>query len=140
MINSTDLPARPLRVLIADDNRDAADTLAKLVRYWGHETATRYDGRTALDAALASPPDVAILDLAMPGLNGLVLAARLLAAIPPNRILLIAVTAFAGDQLRRPAMEAGFDQFHTKPCDPQQLRTVLAERQAALAQTTSATV
>jgi DNA-binding response OmpR family regulator len=108
-----------LRLLVVDDNRDAADSLAMLLEMWGHQPRVAYDGPAALREAEAEPPDAVLLDLGMPGLDGYDLAQDLRPAA------LIAVTGFADSAHRDRADAAGFDHFFVKPVDLDALRGLL---------------
>lgn len=108
-------PASGRRVLIVDDNRDGADALAALLELLCYRVETAYDGRGGLEAAIESRPDVAILDIAMPGMDGYALARRLRARPEGEGILLIALTGWANERSRRLSREAGFDHFFVKP-------------------------
>ena len=105
------------RILIADDNRDHADTLAMLLADQGYSVRTSYDGRGALEAAREFRPDVVVLDIRMPHMTGFE-AARAFSRHPGERPLLIAITALPGesDQLR--ATMSGFDHYLGKPVAP----------------------
>ncbi|MDI1341238.1 PAS domain-containing protein [Polaromonas sp.] len=114
-------------VLLADDNRDAVQVLAELLRMDGYLVHTAYDGREALDLATNLRPDVLVLDIGMPGLNGYEVA-RLVRAQPwGDRPLLIAATGWGQDDDRQKALTAGFNRHLTKPFDPQQLSDWIAE-------------
>ena len=90
-------PRHPLRVLVVDDIRDAADTLALLVRIWGHHPVVAYDGPAALDAARTHAPDVALLDIGLRGaMDGFEVARRLRQPPGMDKALLVAVTATGG--------------------------------------------
>lgn len=105
------------RVLVTDDNHDHADSLASLLTMMGHEATTAYDGRQAIAAAARLHPDVVILDIHMPVLDGYG-AARAMREIDPSPPpLLVAMTAIGGAEARRQAREAGFDVHLTKPVD-----------------------
>lgn len=105
------------RVLVTDDNHDHADSLASLLTMKGHEATTAYDGRQAIAAAARLHPDVVILDIHMPVLDGYG-AARAMREIDPSPPpLLVAMTAIGGAEARRQAREAGFDVHLTKPVD-----------------------
>jgi two-component system, OmpR family, response regulator len=110
-----------LRLLVVDDNRDAADSLAMLLGLWGHRARVAYDGASALRAAGAEPPDAVLLDLGMPGLDGYDLATDLRPAA------LIAVTGYADRAHRDRADAAGFDHFFVKPVDLDALRDLLVD-------------
>jgi PAS domain S-box-containing protein len=116
------------RILVADDNRDAADTLAMMLRLLGHEVHAAHDGREALEAAGWFRPDLALLDLGMPKLNGLEVA-RLIREQPWGRgMVLVAISGRGQEEDKRRATEAGFDRHLTKPVDPATLEKLLAER------------
>jgi PAS domain S-box-containing protein len=120
-------PERPRRrVIVADDNRDAADSLAMMLRLAGHEVATAYDGREALDALAAQRPQVAILDIGMPEYDGYEVARAARREPWGASVLLVALTGWGQPSDRRRAAEAGFDHHFTKPVDPQRLEAVLA--------------
>jgi two-component system CheB/CheR fusion protein len=116
---------RPLRVLVVDDCPDTRHVLALLLRQWGFAAAEAKDGVTALSAAAAFRPDVVLLDLVMPGLDGLEVARRLRGEPALAAVLLVAVTGLAlpGDVAR--CLAAGFDRHLPKPVDPRLLRRLL---------------
>jgi PAS domain S-box-containing protein len=115
------------RILVVDDNRDATETLAALLELSGHQTATAFDGRAALEIADAFRPDVLLLDIGMPELNGYEVA-RGVRSLPWGReALLIALTGWGQDEDRRRSQEAGFDAHLVKPVDHGQLMRLLAE-------------
>lgn len=111
----------PVKVLVADDNRDAADTLAAIVEVHGGVARACYDGLSALVEAGQFRPDVCLLDLTMPGMDGDQVAAHLRADSAGRRIVLVAVTALGTDEARRRTARAGFDLHLVKPVDPDQL-------------------
>jgi len=119
-------PARPCRVLAVDDNLDAARTLAALLRRRGYEVRSRGDGPAALDAAAAFHPDVAVLDLGLPGMDGWELAGRLREVCGPGLALVVAVTAYGDGESVRRSREAGIDRHLVKPVDPEWLLGLLA--------------
>ena len=110
----------PLRVLVADGYRDAADILALLIGSWGHDARVAYTGPGAADEASAYRPDVVVADLCLPELDGLQLAHRL-----RGQATLIALTGLGQTTFRHRAWEAGFDYFLPKPAEPDELREVL---------------
>jgi PAS domain S-box-containing protein len=116
------------RILVVDDNVDAARSLALLLRLWGHTVRTAYDGPSALAAAAADPPEVVLLDIGMPGMDGYEVARRLRAQAELRSALLVAVTGYGQDEDRRRAFAAGFDRHLTKPLDPDALQALLAAR------------
>jgi PAS domain S-box-containing protein len=117
-------PGSSVRVLVADDNRDAADTLARLLSLHGHEVRVAYDGASALELAREYRPRVAILDIGMPLVNGYEAAQRLRAA-HGSTITLIAATGWGQESDRRRAAAAGFDHHLTKPVDLDELNEIL---------------
>jgi PAS domain S-box-containing protein len=119
------LPPSARRVLIADDNRDAAESLAMLLRMDGHEVTVAYDGPQALALLAQAQPDVALLDIGMPGLNGYEVARRIRQAPLGRGITLIAVTGWGQDRDKAQAHQAGFDHHFTKPVDPSRLSELL---------------
>jgi PAS domain S-box-containing protein len=121
--------AVPHRVLVVDDNADAASTLELLLQSLGHATLVVHDGAKALEAAPQFRPDIVLLDIGMPGLDGYEVARRLRAGGYKFRI--IAVTGWGQDADRQKAREAGFDRHLVKPVDLGLLVKVLDERNGA---------
>jgi two-component system CheB/CheR fusion protein len=109
--------AQPRRVLIVDDNVDAAQMLEELVRDLGHEPRVVYDALAALDLVDAFKPSIALLDLGLPVMDGFELARKLRASFDPAALRLIAVTGYGQDSDRLKAKEAGFDHHLVKPID-----------------------
>jgi signal transduction histidine kinase/ActR/RegA family two-component response regulator len=118
---------RALRVLVVDDNVDAAQSLAVLLNLWGHEVCTAHDGTTALQAAQTWRPEVVLLDIGLPGMDGHEVARRLRDLLGPDRPLLIALTGHAREDDRRRSQDAGFDRHLVKPVDPEILEVLLAQ-------------
>jgi CheY-like chemotaxis protein len=120
-------PPRPIdrRILVVDDNRDAADTLAHLLREAGAHVEIAYNGRDALDRAESFAPDIAVLDLGMPGMSGLDVARRLRAR-PDNRCTLVALTGWGQSADREMTRQAGFRHHLTKPVDFSEMHALLA--------------
>jgi CheY-like chemotaxis protein len=116
---------RMLRVLIADDNRDAANSMASLVNMWHHDGRVAYDGAAALEMASVCRPDVLLLDLAMPKMAGWQVARQLRRQSRFKRTLLIAITGYTDHVHRRLCDEAGFDHYLIKPIDLSRLQTLL---------------
>jgi len=113
------------RILIADDDKDTARTLAMLLRTCEHEVRVAYSGQEALNLARDFKPDVALLDLAMPGVGGLDVARALRKEPWASNLRLFALTGLGQpDDLRR-ASEAGFDEQLIKPIDPESLQRLL---------------
>jgi len=118
-------PARS-RILIADDNRDAADSLSMLLELAGHEVRVAHHGRAAVSLAQAFRPDIALLDIGMPDLSGYEVAQELRREPWGQEIQLIALTGWGQEKDRQQALDSGFDQHLTKPIDPDQLEALLA--------------
>ena len=126
--------SQPMRILVADDNRDAAASLATLLALEGHETSIAHDGDDALSMAESFRPTIALLDIGMPKLNGYEVAQRIRAAPWGATMMLVAVTGWGQSEDKRRAHEAGFDHHFTKPLDLDAfgafLRDALAKRDA----------
>ena len=118
----------PLRILVVDDNRDAAAMLAVLLKFAGHETHTVHDGLAAVEATTTLDPDVVLLDIGLPGLNGYEAARRIRErhGIKSGRPVLFALTGWGQDEDRRRSQEAGFDAHLVKPVDAVVLGKMLA--------------
>jgi two-component system, OmpR family, response regulator len=114
----------PKRVLVVDDNIDAANTLEMLLRSLGHETRVVYDRPSALETLDEFRPDVVLLDIGMPGMNGFEVA-RHLRARKNHQVKIVAVTGWGSEADRARAAEAGFDRHLVKPVDETDLRRVL---------------
>jgi signal transduction histidine kinase len=117
----------PRRILIVDDNRDAALTLAELLAIEGHETHVAHDGPSAVDAAKRLIPDVAILDIGLPGFDGLEVARRLRVAPETRRLVLVALSGWVQPEDLARSREAGFDHHLAKPVQLKNLEPVLLE-------------
>ena len=104
-----------LKILIADDNGDAADTLAELMKLLGHQVEVAYRGDHAVEIADRMRPDVVFLDIAMPGLTGLEVCRHIRGRSWGAKTVVIAVTGFGRFQDYEAASEAGFDYHCTKP-------------------------
>ncbi len=115
---------RVRRVLIVDDNADAADSLAEVVRMFGHTVEVAYDGPGALARARANPPEIVLCDVGLPGMNGYEVARALRASVDAPRVFAVSGYAQPADVLK--AIEAGFDGHVAKPCDPAEIERVLA--------------
>ena len=105
-----------LRVLVVDDNADAADSLAMLLQVRGEEVRVAYDGEEALAAEDGFKPDVVLLDIGMPKLSGYEVARRIRDRRGPG-VLIVAITGWGQEEDRLRAREAGFDHHFTKPVD-----------------------
>jgi signal transduction histidine kinase/ActR/RegA family two-component response regulator len=115
-----------LRILIVEDNADSAESLAHLLRRRGHETHIACDGNQGLASARALRPDVVLLDIGLPGLDGFEVARHLRGQADADGMLLVAVSGYGQESDRRRAREAGFDHHLVKPVDLEALGEVLA--------------
>jgi CheY-like chemotaxis protein len=116
---------RPLRVLIADDYPDAAESLAMLFAGWGHDTRVAQNGEEALALAGQWHPDVCVLDLDMPKIDGCETARRLREQDWESHPLLIAFSGWTGAEHRHNATQAGFDHYIMKPVEPPKLLRII---------------
>ena len=114
------------RVLIVDDNRDHAESLGMLLELKGHEARTASDGQEGIEKAKGFKPEVILLDIGMPKLNGYECAQRIRQQPWGQDVVLVALTGWGQEQDKRMAMEAGFDHHLTKPVDPETLERILA--------------
>ena len=126
------LPAKPeisapvlRRILVADDNRDAGDTLAMLLRLDGHEVHVATDGLEAVEMFASVKPEVVILDIGMPGLSGHEVARRIRDSGGERPVTLIALTGWGQKADQDRAAESGFDHHVTKPVEPTVLSALL---------------
>src|SRR3569833_1521216 len=126
MINSEGTTATQRRILVADDNNDALESLATLLQLSGHEVYTAPNGAVALEFAEQHRPEVALLDIGMPKLDGYEVARRIRAQPWGARITLVALTGWGQDSDRRRSQEAGFDTHLVKPLDLDKLTDLLA--------------
>ena len=116
-----------VRILVIDDNVDAADMLSALLRLEGHHVSTANEGRIGLEMADNFHPDVILLDIGMPGMNGYEVAKLLRGREEFRETLLIAITGFGQEVDRRSTRDAGFDLHLVKPVAPQAIRDALAQ-------------
>ncbi|HEY2107610.1 MAG TPA: response regulator, partial [Candidatus Binataceae bacterium] len=114
-------PLRGVRVLVVDDNRDAADSTSLLLEARGFEVQTVYDGAAALRTFSDFRPDAVLLDIGMPVMDGYEVARRLRALPSGDGLAIIAVSGYGQEDDRRRSMEAGFDRHMTKPLDTSRL-------------------
>ena len=119
-------PPAPLHILIVDDNVDAAAMLAMLLEASGHRISVKHDAATALEGARQSPPDVCLLDIGLPEMDGNELARRLRADPATAGAKLIAITGYGQERDRERTAAAGFDHHLIKPVDTNQLASILA--------------
>jgi CheY-like chemotaxis protein len=113
------------QVLVVDDNHDAAETLAELLKMMGHQVVVAHNGPSALALAKAEPPDVVLCDIGLPGMDGYEVA-RQLRAGGTRAIRLVAVSGYAQPEDVARATEAGFDAHVAKPLDPEELARIVA--------------
>ena len=135
MMNSEGTSATQRRILVADDNNDALESLATLLQLSGHEVYTAPNGAVALESAEQHRPEVALLDIGMPKLDGYEVARRIRAQPWGARITLVALTGWGQDSDRRRSQEAGFDSHLVKPLDLDKLTDLLATLPSAEAAT-----
>lgn len=115
------MPPRPLTILLADDNRDAVETLAEILRLDHHQVHTALEGRTALALAQAHRPDIFLLDISMPELDGYTLCQRLRREPWAAGLVIVALSGYGSPQDLERGRIAGFDRYFTKPADPGEL-------------------
>ena len=118
-------PEAPRRILVVDDSVDVTNSLATMLRLRGHETRTANSGEEALAVAAEFLPEVAFLDIGLPGMSGYELAHRLRENSAASAIFLVAVSGWGSDGDKRKAREAGFDMHLTKPADAQRIFSIL---------------
>lgn len=119
--NGLPTPPRPLTILLADDNQDAVETLAEILRLDHHQVQTALDGRTALALAQEHRPDIVLLDISMPELDGYTLCQRLRREPWAAGLVIVALSGYGSPQDLERGRIAGFDRYFTKPADPGEL-------------------
>jgi CheY-like chemotaxis protein len=119
----------PLRVLIAEDNADSATSLGMLLRLYGHEVELAADGVSACQAVQSSPPDVVLLDIGLPKMNGWQVANYIRKQCTSKRPFIIAVTGYGSPTDRLRSQQAGIDLHLVKPADPEELQYILGRFQ-----------
>ena len=113
------------RLMVIDDNKDAAESMSMLFELWGHEVICAYDGRAALETAAKYRPDAVFLDIGLPGMDGYEIAERLRELPESARTVLVAITGYGQDEDRRRSREAGIDHHLVKPVSPETLHKLL---------------
>ncbi len=119
-------PTTARRILVVDDNRDSAESLAMLLKLTGNETHTAYDGLEAVEAAATFKPEVVLLDIGLPKMNGFEAARKIREQPWGEKMVLVALTGWGQDEDRRKSREAGFDGHLVKPLDRAALTKLLA--------------
>jgi signal transduction histidine kinase/CheY-like chemotaxis protein len=122
---------RMARVLLVEDNPDAAESLEMLLEVLGHRVRSVCDGVTALDAARANPPDVMLVDIGLPGMDGYEVARRIRRDPLLKQVVLVALTGYGRDEDKRRAMAAGFDYHLVKPVNPDALQGLVSRLASA---------
>lgn len=121
----------PRHILIVEDHKDGREMLRLVLELWGHQVEVAVDGREGVEKALTAPPEIALVDIGLPQLDGYQVAQRLRNELG-SRIFLIACTAYGSPDDRRRAMEAGFDLHMRKPVDLDLLAQWLGQRSDTL--------
>jgi PAS domain S-box-containing protein len=118
---------QPRRILAVDDNEDAVNTLAAMLRIMGHDVQTAYDGMEAVDVAARFKPEIVLLDIGLPRLNGYEVCRRIRELPDGRNTMIVAITGWGQEEDRRRSKEAGFDQHLVKPVDPAALERLIEE-------------
>ena len=114
------------RVLVVDDNHDLAESLATVLRLWGHDVRIAFDGRAAVAAAKSRPPDIVLLDIGLPTLDGFEVARQMRANSDLRQTRIVVISGYGRAEDRQRSREAGIDLHLTKPVDPLVLQRLLA--------------
>lgn len=120
--------ATPARILLIDDNRDAVDTLAHLLRGEGHEVAVAHTGEAGVAQSEGFAPDYVVVDVGLPGINGFEVAHALRQAPTTAQAVLVALSGYSAHTMRERGMQAGFNHYLTKPVDLDQLAAIIVAR------------
>jgi CheY-like chemotaxis protein len=113
------------RLLVVDDNKDAAESMSMLLEMWGHEVAFAFDGPSALETAEQWQPEAVFLDIGLPGMDGYEVAERLRELPQAKDAVLIAITGYGRDDDRLRSRRAGIDHHLVKPVAPDALRSLI---------------
>lgn len=113
------------RLLVVDDNRDAAESMSMLLELWGHDVAYAYDGPSALETAEQWHPQAVFLDIGLPGMDGYEVAEKLRELPHAKDVVLIAITGYGQDDDRARSQRAGIDHHLVKPVAPDALRSLI---------------
>jgi CheY-like chemotaxis protein len=119
-------PSASRRILVVDDNQDLVNSLAILLQIWGHTVEIAYDASSALEAVRTFRPEVALLDIGLPGMTGLELARQLRALPGLASLYLVAVTGYGRKEDCQATLASGFHYHVVKPVDPEALKTLIA--------------
>jgi len=117
------MPERPLKILLVEDHRETADITAHLLRRYGHEVDIARNGTAAMEALQAPLPDVVLLDIGLPGIDGFQVAEQLRSEPELKHVFIIAISGYGPDMLQGRARRAGFDHHLVKPVD---FKTILS--------------
>ena len=120
------MPMKSRRILVVDDNADAAQTLGMVLELSGHQVHLAHDGEQAVSKARDLAPEIALVDIGLPKLNGYGVAEAIRAESWGEKMLLIALTGWAQEEDKRRALAAGFNFHLTKPVDPDQVDELIA--------------
>ena len=118
--------AEARRVLVVDDNVDAAETLVMMMQLLGQTTQQAHDGKAALEVAARFKPQIVVMDIGLPGLSGYEVVRRMRAELGMRETYIVALSGYGSEEDRRKSMEAGFDTHFVKPLDPSSLPQILA--------------
>lgn len=118
-------PAAKRRLLVVDDNKDAAESMSMLLQMWGHDVVFAYDGPSALETAQRWQPEAVFLDIGLPGMDGYEVAARLRALPQAKDAVLIAITGYGQEDDLQRSRRAGIDHHLVKPVAPDALRSLI---------------
>lgn len=121
------MESKSLRILVVDDNQDTAQSMGELLEILGHQAQVAFDGTKAVEVATTFQPDIVLLDIGLPIIDGYEVARRMRAA-GLNSSLLIALTGYGREEDRERAHQAGFDMHFTKPIELDTLQKVLEQR------------
>jgi two-component system CheB/CheR fusion protein len=124
--------SRDVRILVVDDNRDAAEGVAMLLEVFGHRVSVAADGPAALESARKDVPAIMLIDIGLPGMDGYEVARRVRELPELSGVVLVALTGYGLDEDRRRARAAGFEHHLTKPVAPAVLRALIASISAVL--------
>lgn len=125
------MESKSLRILVVDDNQDTAQSMGELLEILGHQAQVAFDGTKAVEVATEFQPDIVLLDIGLPIIDGYEVARRMRGA-GLNSSLLIALTGYGREEDRERAHQAGFDMHFTKPIELDTLQKVLETRQAQM--------